>query len=388
MNARADARTIIATMNRIDRATKKALREKERKERPTAKRSTAPVMAERYEKLFEQLTRTHCAPYARLDWNEIATRGLVEPAMRRNELELKARRKLANYQVGLIDALFGMGAERRRALTEAVLDAAKKDAELYAQAKRNAEVHNLDVNLAGAVMALDLNAIEQALKAHMPIDTLSKVLEGFAVVFPAPGRLLIYIDALEPDAMPDESVDIGESGRSVYRALPDALRQEMHLANVCAASLRVALEVMQVVPLEHCEVITRCFIPTPRGDVALVPVVYAKVPHIALCNMDMRRLEPVATITALGGRIDWDLSRGFSAVKINDLNLAGPAQPPRGQAPAPQPRPAQPIAPQAPVTAAQPPAAPAYAPAPRAAEPSPAPEAPILPPVPPTYRAA
>lgn len=328
MDARPEARTIIPTMNRIDRATKKALRDKERKDRPTTKRSTAPVMAERYEQLFEQLTRTHCAPYERLDWNEIATRGLVEPAIRRNELELKARHKLANYQPGLIDTLFGMGADRRRALTEGVLTAAKRDAEQYALAKRNAEVHNLDVNLAGAVMAMDLNAIEQALKAHVPVSTLNAVLEGFAIVFPAAGRLVIYIDALEPDAMPDESVDIGETGRSVYRALPEALRREMHLANVCAATLRVALEVMQVVPVEQCEVVTRCFLTSPRGEMALVPVIYAKIPHIALKNMDMRRLEPVATITALGGRIDWDLARGFSAVKINDLNLAGNAKPP------------------------------------------------------------
>jgi hypothetical protein len=42
----------------------------------------------------------------------------------------------------------------------------------------------------------------------------------------------------------------------------------------------------------------------------------------------MRRLEPVATITALGGRIDWELGRGFAQVKINDLNLTGPAEPP------------------------------------------------------------
>jgi hypothetical protein len=328
MDARADARTIIATMNRIDRATKKALRDKERKERSTAKRSTAPVMAERYEQLFEQLTRIHCAPYERLDWNEIATRGLVEPAIRRNELELKARHKLANYQPGLFDALFGMGAERRRALSEAVLAAAKKDAELYAIAKRNAEVHNLDVNLAGAVMALDINAIEQALKAHVPMDRLAPTLEGFAVVFPTPGRLVIYIDALEPDALPDESVDLGENGRSVYRALPETLRQETHLANVCAVTLRVALEVMQVVPVDHCEVVTRCFLAGAGGEPALVPIVYVKVPHMALKNMDMRRLEPVATITALGGRIDWELGRGFAQVKIDDLNLTGTAKPP------------------------------------------------------------
>lgn len=338
MDAPGTARTIIPTMNRIDRATKKALRERERKERATAKRSMAPAFAAAYEKLFEQLTRIHCVGYERLDWNEIATRTLVEPAMRRNELEQKARRKLANYQPGLFDALFGNGADRRRALAEKVLEAAKKDAEIYAQAKRNAEVHNLDVNLAPSVMALDLNAIETALKAHVPIQDLSQVLEGFAVTMPVPGKLVIYVDAIELDAMPDESIDLGDNDRSVYRALPEGLRQEMHLANVCAVTLRVGLEVMQVVPVEAVDIVTRCFLPNARRDVDQHPVVYVKLPHHALKAMDMRRLEPVSTITALGGRLDWELGRGFSPIGIADLRLTAtvpptaagqPPQPPR-----------------------------------------------------------
>lgn len=336
MDARDTARTIIATMNRIDRATKRALRERERKERPTAKRSTAPSAAAAYEALFEQLTRPHCVGYERLDWNEIATRGLVEPAIRRNELEQKARRKLANYQPGLIDALFGNGAERRRALAEKVLEAAKKDAELYAIAKRNAEMHNLDVNLAASVMALDLNSIETALKAHVPAKDLATILEGFAVTMPMPGKLVVYIDALELDAMPDESVDLGDNDRSVYRQLPEGLRQEMHLANVCGVTLRVGLEVMQVVPVDAVDIVTRCFLPNARGDFDQHPVIHVKLPHHALKAMDLRRLEPVSTITALGGRINWEIGRGFAPVRVDDLKLTATApQPPVGGPPSP-----------------------------------------------------
>jgi hypothetical protein len=326
MDAGNTAKTIIATINRIDRATKRALRERERKDRSTAKRSTAPEVAARYEALTEKLTRAHCVGYERLDWNEIATRGLVEPAVRRNELELKARRKLANYQPGLIDGLFGLGAERRRALAEKVLEAAKKDAELYAKAKRNADVHNLDVNLAASMLALDLASIETALKAHVPVEELAALLEGFAVTMPAPGKLVVYVDALEVDAMPDESVDIGETGRSVYRPLPITLRQEMHLANVCAITLRVGLEVMQVVPAEAVDIVTRCFLANGQGDFDQNTVLHVKLPHHALKAMDMRRLEPVSTITALGGRLDWEVGRGFAAISIADLKLTA-AQP-------------------------------------------------------------
>jgi hypothetical protein len=320
-------KTILPTMNRIDRATKRALRDRERKERASGRRPTGGDVAARYEALFEQLTRAHCVAYERLDWNEIATRGLVEPAVRRNELEQKARRALANYRPGLLDSLFGLGQERRRALAEKVFEAAKKDAELYAQAKRNAEVHNLDVNLAPAVLALDMEAIETALKAHVPAAALAAVMEGFAVAMPSPGRLIAYVDALEFDAMPDEAVEIGETGRSVYSPLAYAARQEMHLANVCAIALRIAAETLSVVPVETVEVVVRCFLPDGRGEVEQHPILYTKVLHAALKAMDLRRLDPVATTTALGARIDWESARGFAPVRIDDLNLT--AKPPR-----------------------------------------------------------
>ncbi|MDP3854753.1 hypothetical protein [Phenylobacterium sp.] len=318
-------------MNRIDRATKKALRDRECKERANGRRSTAPELAARYDALFETLTRAHCVPYERMDWHEIAGAGMVEPAVRANALEQKARRALANYQPGIIDGLFGLGQDRRRALAERVLEAAKKDAENYARAKRAADVHNLDVGLAAAVLALDIGAIEQALKAHIPAAEFTPILEGLGVHMPAPGKLVVYVDCLEYDAIPDEAVEIGDTGRAVFVALPPEVRQEMHLANVCATTLRVAVEVLAVVPLDMIDVVARCFLVKGRGEAEQSPVVHVKVTHQALKAMDLRRLEPVSSITALGGRIDWEVERGFAEIRIDDLKLTAPKPPEASQ---------------------------------------------------------
>ncbi len=331
MDSQGSAKTIIPTMNRIDRATKKALRERQRKERASGRRSTAPEIAARYDALYETLTRIHCVKYERLDWNDIAGAGMVEPAVRANALEQKARRALASYQPGLIDGLFGLGQDRRRALAEKVLEAAKKDAEIYARAKRAADVHNLDVSIAAGVLALDISAIEQALKAHVPAAELAPVLEGLGIHMPSPGRLVVYLDALEFDAIPDEAVELDDKGRSAYVALPPEVRQEMHLACVCSATLRVAAEVMTVTPLDVIDVVARSFLPTARGDVEQQPVIHVKVPHQALKAMDLRRLEPVSTITALGGRIDWESGRGFAAIRIDDLKLTASKSSPNSQ---------------------------------------------------------
>lgn len=330
MDAAGAPRTIIATMSRVDRATKKALRDRERKAREGVKRSTAPDLAARYEVLFEQLTRAHCVKYERRNWREILETGLVEPAVRANALEKKARHAMTNYRPGVIDGLLGLQQDRRRALAAKVLEAAKKDAELFARAKRNAELHNLDVELAERMMALNIEAIETALKAHMPAAELAPVLEGLGVDMPVAGKLVVHLDVLELDAMPDESVGLNDNGRSVHAYLSTAARREMHLANVCSAVLRTGVEVLSVVPIDQIEILARGFLPgKTRDGLEQHPILHVRLTHEALRAMDLRRLEPVSTVTALGARISWEIDRGFGPIPIADLKLTAPpkAQP-------------------------------------------------------------
>ncbi|MDO8377769.1 hypothetical protein [Phenylobacterium sp.] len=316
-------------MNRIDRATKRTMRERERKERVAArvkKPETTAAAAGAYDKLIERLTRAHCIKYARKNWTEIAARGLVEPALRTHTKEQIARKKLARYEPGLIDALFGLGADRRRALAEAVLTAAKEDADLYNRGKRAAEAHNLDVNLAASVLARDLSAIEQTLRINLDLEAITPALEGFAVVQPGPGRFIVYIDALELDALPDEAVVAIDGDRAGYLPMPTANLQELHISNICSISLRIGVEVLSVVGGEDIEVITRThLLQRQGGEFEQHPVLYVRLPHTAMLRMDLTRLEPVSTITALGGRLDWDATRGFAPIRIDDLRLTDPA---------------------------------------------------------------
>lgn len=335
MDASGAPRTIIATMSRVDRATKKALRARERKERAGVRRSTAPELAARYLELFEQLTRAHCVKYERRDWARIVETGPVEPSVQAHAMEKKARRALTNYRPGVIDGLLGLQQDRRRALAAKVLEAAKKDAALYAQAKRNAELHNLDLGLAAAMMALDFSAIEEALKAHVPASELAPVIEGLGVDMPTPGRLVVHLDVLEMDAMPDESVALTDAGKSVHSPLSSAVRREMHLTNVCSAVLRVGVEVLSVVPIERIDLLARGYLPGKTADgFEQHPILHVRLTHEALAQMDLRRLEPVSAVTALGARISWEIDRGFSPIPIDDLKLTAPAKPAPSAAPA------------------------------------------------------
>jgi hypothetical protein len=338
MSGQDTARTIIPAWNRIDRATKKVMRERERKDR-AAQRLKKPDNGEaavaRHDALLERLTRAHCIKYERKDWNEIARRGLVEAAPKSTAREQAARKALARYEPGMIDSLFGLGKDRRRELAGKVMAAAKADQAAYEKAKRAADAHNADVAAAAGVLALDLMALESTLKATVDRETVGAALEGFAIAQPSPGRFIVFIDALEADAMPDETCQIGPTGQAVYMPLPEANRQEVHLSNVCSISLRVGVEVLATVGVEAIEVLTRCHLANRVGDGTVQhPVLYVKLPHAALERMDLRKLEPVSTVTALGGRLDWDTTRGFAPIGVDDLKLfAEPTTPIQARAP-------------------------------------------------------
>lgn len=328
------AKTIIPTMNRIDRVTKHAVRVRERKDR-AARRAKKPelatVAAARQDALIEALTRAHCVKYERKDWNLIGRQGLVEAAPKSNAKEMAARKLLARYEPGILDSLFGLGKDRRRELAERVMSAMKADQQAYEKAVKAAAAHNVDVNAAPGVMALDMNAIEVTLKANIDAQTIGVALEGFAVLQASPGRFIVFIDGLEFDAMPDETCVLAPDGTAAYLPLPEANIQEMHLSNICSASLRVGMEVLGGIGVDAVEVVARCHLPKGGGQTEQYPVLYVKLPHAALAKMDFRKLEPVSTVTALGGRLDWDSTRGLAPIGIDDLKLyaqAPPAPPP------------------------------------------------------------
>jgi hypothetical protein len=339
MSGQETARTIIPAWNRIDRATKKVVRDRERRDR-AARRVKKPEAGEaavaRHDALLESLTRAHCIKYERKDWNEIARRGMVEAAPKSTAREQAARKALARYEPGMIDSLFGLGKDRRRELAGKVMAAAKADQAAHDKARRAADAHNADVAAAAGVLALDLMALEATLRANFDREAVGPAVEGFAIAQPAPGRFIVFIDGLEQDAMPDETCQLGPAGEAVYMDLPEANRQEIHLSNICAISLRIGMEVLGTVGVDAVEVLTRCHLPNRVGDgTAQHPVLFVKLPHAALERMDLRKLEPVSTVTALGGRLDWDTTRGFAAVNVDDLKLF--AEP----TPAPTPVPAQ-----------------------------------------------
>lgn len=311
---------ILAPMSRVDRVTARSLRESERRQRTGERRRAGKADVDGWEALVARLTQAHHVTFKRIDWAEIEAMGPVAPNVARDAVSSVARKKLQDYRPSLADSLLGRERERRRELTEKVIEAAKGDAALYARAKAEADTHNRKLALAAEVRALNPDAIAGVLKADGLAKALKDTLEAFSLRAEG-ARLIAQVDLIEFDALPEEECKTGATG-TAWTELSGADRAQLQLNNACSVALRVAVEVLQVAPLETVEVVARICRPTGTADTDFDAVLHVKVPAMAIAKANLKKMEAPTVISALGARFNWTSTRGLSAIDLDDIGLA------------------------------------------------------------------
>jgi len=311
---------VVAPMSRVDRVTGRGLRERDRKLRAAEHRRPSRSEAEAYEALVERLTKCHQVGFERFDWQQVEEMGPVVPNVARDAVSAVARQKLANYRPSIMDSLLGREREKRRELTNKVVESAKADAELYNRAKAEAAAHNKILALAADVRDLKPEAIAGVLKANGAAAVLKDVTEGFRLFGEGKSRLIGQIDLWEYDALPEEAYSTTTVvARTV---LMEAERCQMQLAHACSVSLRAAVEVLQVAPLESVEIVARVYRPGGQQETDIDPVLYLNVSREALAKLQLRKLDAPPAAVALGMQVDWTPARGLYPIRIDDPGIA------------------------------------------------------------------
>jgi len=309
---------ILAPLSRVDRVAGRSMRESERRRRTGERRRAGKADADAWQALVSRLTEAHHVTFKRIDWSEIEEAGPMAPSVARDAVSAIARKKLQDYRPSLADALFGREQERRRELTAKVIESAKADAELYARAKAESDAHNRKLALAAEVRKLNPDAIAGVLKVSDVAKALRETMEAFSLRVEG-GRLVAQVDLIEFDALPEEECKTGPAG-TAWTELSGADRAQLQLANACSVAIRVAVEVLQVAPAEAVDVVAR--ICRVGSDTDFDPVLYVKVPTLALAKANLKKMEASSIVTALGARLDWTSGRGLVPIETDDLGLA------------------------------------------------------------------
>lgn len=310
---------ILAALSRVDRVTGRGLRESERRRRGQQRRRAGKADVDASAALFARLTEAHHVTFKRIDWAKIEADGPVAPSVARDAVSSAARKKLAGYRPSLTDSLLGRERDRRRELTEKVVEAARADAELYARAKAMADAHNRMLVLAPEVKKSNPDAIAGVLKVNGCAVALRELVEALRLRAVGP-RLIAEVDLLEFDALPDETCKGGATG-AAWTDLSPIERCELQLANAASVALRVAVEVLQAGPAEAVEVVARLIRPNGLAETDYDVVLHVKVPALAMAKANLKKMAAPSVLTALGAKINWTALRGLAPIQLDDPAL-------------------------------------------------------------------
>ncbi|MDP1874380.1 hypothetical protein [Phenylobacterium sp.] len=311
--------SIELTMDRIEREAKRAAQAKAEQARfggaqdgrlgPAAE---ADALAAR----IASLIQCHRVPYKPRDWATVAARPRIN-IVRTQEREAEARQALHAYQPGWLAQLFGSDRDKRRQLAARVAEAASEDEHAYRTAWREAQAHNVEIDFACKLAELDMRTINESLAEHTQLSEAYGAVERFRFCSPAKGQFQVQIEALDLAAMPAEEAERLPQGRAVFRPAPIGKRNQMQGANVCAAALRFAVEMLGFLPLDAVEVVVHGDLRDPRsGLFERHPILQLTLTHAQAAATPFERAEPMALAAQLGARISWTIQGGFAPIEL------------------------------------------------------------------------
>ncbi|WP_226635881.1 hypothetical protein [Brevundimonas poindexterae] len=305
-------------MRAIDREAKRSQARRiayERSAQKVALLEQAADAADEYQQLIEQLVGAHRVAFRPIDWAAIAKRPSLPSPERSSAHEDAARRALADYRPNWFERTLGLATGKVRALEQAVADAALQDDASHRAACWKAKAADDEQEFARKLVALDRDAVATVVNEQSGLGKLPFCVEALDLYFSTDGEMTARVDGLDLDDMPTQSVTLLQSGKASVKPLSPAKIHDLHRANICASALRVAIELLQVVPIPMVEVVMETDLLDPAtGHIEPKPVLTVKVSRQAIASLALERTEALAVVERLGGKMDWNSRRGFVGI--------------------------------------------------------------------------
>jgi len=307
----------------MEREARRAERQRLIYEKAVSKQAMLEAAAEAagdYERLINLLTSAHRVRFFRQDHTTAAAViPPIDPPFDNPE-ERSARLTFEAYEPSWFARTFGQSKRQRKRLEENIEAAKEKDQEEHKKRLAGAAQRRAEVELAKALVAMQPYAVVETVETHskisdVPIEAVSLVVEN--------GRVLAVIDAFELEDMPAQSVGLLQSGKASVKALAANKRHDLHRDNICSVSIRVAVELLKVLPVEEVEVIAQTdLLDRGSGHIVEESILYARITAQALASVKLEMAEPTALAERLGAAFEWNRKTGFQAIDPSEHGVS------------------------------------------------------------------
>jgi hypothetical protein len=312
-------------MRAIDREAKRAERARLTSEKAALKQAmfeAAADAARQYDLLIQSLTCSHRIQSRRIDWLTTATEPLPAPPERYSVAEDKAAAALSSYRPSWFAKTFGFEKGQRAKLSGAIDAGRRADEDDFSARVSASEKRKLEIEFAQRLVALDHGAVAQAVNERTSLGDLPFCIEGLDLLFTESQRIIAVVDGLDLEDMPEESITLLQSGKASMKGLSKSKVLELHRENICSSALRVAMELLQTLPVEEVEIVMHSdILDRGSGHIRGKPVLYLRVAAQALSTVNLDRAEASPLVDRLGGHLDWSSREGLREINLAPFNI-------------------------------------------------------------------
>lgn len=310
MGWKAALRAIEAQQRRQQREAQKRQRELERRANEQAKLSAleqARLEVETHENQFELLLSVHKDQGETWDWAALAV-ALPPPCPKRNSYnESRARQRIAVLPA------------QNRQTTEAAIEQARfQDEQDFEEAKRTyaddiAEWEALRA-LAPRILAGESKAYTHVLVEFSPFAEISDLGSSIHFTVHTPKLIECVLKVNGRQAIPAEAKTLTANGKVSVKPMPKGRFHEIYQDYLCGCVLRVAREVLALLPVETVLLTAMAELFDSRsGQTAEQPVLSVAMPRATIARLDFDRLDPSDSMANFLHRGDFKASRKSEA---------------------------------------------------------------------------
>ena len=325
MGWKGNVRSINSMLNEAQRAAQRRQREAERQQRAAQKMAElerAAYEVQQHEAHLSWLTSIHAEDVAEVDWQAIAGSPRPIAPTPTTEREDEAVANLESYEPSFVDRKLKRAERKQAALCDAVETARRQDQSTHADGQasygKNTATWKHETELARGVLEGSRSAHKAAIDLAAPFASLDEYGLRVTVDFDAhiPTAAVLVRDA---DVVPSQTKSLLQSGKLSVKNTPKGKFFEVYQDYVCGAVLRVANELLGLVPVNAVVVTARVNRLNPAtGHIEEQPILSVAVPRATMRQLNLQSASASAALTNFSHNVSFKKTQGFGPVSEVD----------------------------------------------------------------------
>jgi hypothetical protein len=267
-----------------------------------------------------------------LDWHDIANQPPPVAPEYVPRHEYSARRALAEFKPSLFVTALGLAERKHQRLIRSVGEGKRKDEEEFEKNQKTYEktlvAWEEEVRFASALISGNKRLLIDLVERKNPFESIPEIGKEVYVSLSSEAVLHAEVTVHDIKIVPEEHLALLKSGRVSVRKMSLSRRLTIYREYVCSVVVRVAVELLKLLPLDTCIVTVKA---SSTGLLAeeedRQPIVSAYITRRTLFSFELKSANAVAIVKHFAHNMKFDKSKGFRGVQLVTPPLAGGSAP-------------------------------------------------------------